>query len=58
MVDLKELDQNGEKWELFARDVLQEFGYYVESTVDRCPDGKKYLIVSEQLKRSLGNYKL
>lgn len=57
MIDFKEIDQNGEVWELFARDFLQEIGYYVEATVDRGPDGKKDLIVSEQLKGNLGNYK-
>lgn len=57
MIDFKEIDQNGEEWELFTRDFLQQLGYYVESTVDRGPDGKKDLIVSEQLKGNLGNYK-
>jgi hypothetical protein len=57
MINFKEIDQNGELWELFARDFLQEIGYYVEATVDRGPDGKKDLIVSEQLKGNLGNYK-
>lgn len=58
MIDFKEIDkEGGEEWELFARDFLQQLGYYVETTVDRGPDGKKDLIVSEQLRGNLGNYK-
>lgn len=57
MIDFKEIDQNGEEWELFCRDFLEHLGYYIESTVDRGPDGKKDLIVSEHLKGNLGNYK-
>ncbi|UPS90369.1 restriction endonuclease [Bizionia sp. M204] len=57
MIDFKEIDQNGEEWELFCRDFLEYLGYYIESTVDRGPDGKKDLIVSEHLKGNLGNYK-
>jgi hypothetical protein len=57
MIDFKEIDQNGEEWELFCRDFLEHLGYYIESTVDRGPDGKKDLIVSENLKGNLGNYK-
>ena len=43
MIDFKEIEQDGELWELFARDFLQQIGYYVETTVDRGPDGKKDL---------------
>ncbi|WP_333696590.1 restriction endonuclease [Flavobacterium sp.] len=57
MIDFKEIDQNGEEWELFARDFLQQLGYYIETTVDRGPDGKKDIIISEQLKGNLGNYR-
>lgn len=57
MIDFKEIDQNGEEWELFCRDFLEHLGYYIESTVDRGPDGKKDLMVSEQLKGNLENYK-
>ena len=53
MIDFKEIEQDGELWELFARDFLQQIGYYVETTVDRGPDGKKDLIVSEHLKGNL-----
>ena len=57
MIDFKEIDSNGEIWELFARDFLKKRGFYIESSVDRGPDGKKDLIVSEHLKGNLGNYK-
>lgn len=56
MIDFKEIDKDGEKWELFARDFLDEIGFYIESSVDRGPDGKKDLIVSEHLKGHLGKY--
>lgn len=49
MIDFKEIEQDGELWELFARDFLQQICYYVETTVDRGPDGKKDLIVSEPI---------
>lgn len=57
MIDFKEINSNGEEWELFCRDFLQHLGFYIESTVDRGPDGKKDLIVSEQLKGNIGNYR-
>ena len=58
MIDFKEIQSDGEIWELFFRDFLQELGFYIESSVDRGSDGKKDLIVSEQLKGFfLGNYK-
>jgi hypothetical protein len=57
MIEFKEIDQNGEVWELFSRDFLQHLGYYIESTVDRGPDGKKDIIVSELLRGNLGNYR-
>ena len=53
MIDFKEIHQDGEVWELFSRDFLTEIGFYVESSVDRGPDGKKDLIISEQLKGNL-----
>lgn len=57
MIDFAEINQDGEIWELFARDFLLEVGFFIESSVDRGPDGKKDLIVSEQLKGNLNKYK-
>lgn len=57
MIDFTEIDSDGEIWELFSRDLLQELGFYVEHSVDRGPDGKKDLIVSELLNGNLGKYK-
>lgn len=57
MIDFKEINSDGEVWELFARDFLTELGFYIESSVDRGPDGKKDLIVSEHLQGNLSNYK-
>lgn len=57
MIDFKEIDSYGEIWELFSRDFLQESGFYIESSIDRGPDGKKDLIISELLNGNLGKYK-
>lgn len=57
MIDFTEIDSQGETWELFARDFLSELGFYIVSQPDRGPDGKKDLIVSEDLKGNLGKYK-
>ena len=57
MIDFKEINSDGEEWELFSRDLLQELGFYIEHSVDRGPDGKKDLIVSELLNGNLGKYK-
>ena len=56
MIDFTEI-QDGETWELFARDFLQEMGFFIETSPDRGPDGGKDIIVTEELKGSLGNYK-
>ncbi len=52
MIDFKEI-LDGENWELFCRDFLEEIGYRIESPPDRGADGKKDLIVSEYMK---GNF--
>jgi len=57
MIDFTEIPEDGETWELFARDFLQELGFFIESSPDRGPDGGKDLIVTEELKGTLGNYK-
>lgn len=56
MIDFSEI-QDGETWELFARDFLQEMGFFIESSPDRGPDGGKDIFITEELKGSLGNYK-
>ncbi len=58
MIDFKEVANDGETWELFARDFLEANGFYIEQSVDRGADGGKDMIVSEHLKGTLGNYKL
>ena len=56
MIDFSEVN-TPEEWELFARDFLQLTGFYVESQPDRGADGGKDMIVTEDLKGYLGNYK-
>jgi hypothetical protein len=57
MIDFTEI-QNGEVWELFARDFLTELGFYVESSPDRGSDAGKDILVSEELGGTLGSYRL
>jgi Restriction endonuclease len=57
LIDFTEIDSDGEVWELFARDFLQEIGFFVESTPDRGADGGKDLLVTEQLQGALNNYR-
>lgn len=56
MIDFSEIPDDGEEWELFARDFLQEFGFYIEQSPDRGPDGGKDILVTERLHGNLGNY--
>lgn len=56
MIDFKEISHSDD-WELFSRDLLSEEGFFIESSPDRGPDGGKDLLISEQLKGNLGNYK-
>ncbi len=56
MIDFSEIADDGENWELFARDFLQESGFFIEHSPDRGPDGGKDLLVTERLKGNLGNY--
>ncbi len=56
MLDFKEII-SPEDWELFARDFLQELGFFIESSPDRGPDGGKDLLISETLKGRVGQYK-
>ncbi|MBM2813487.1 MAG: restriction endonuclease [Ignavibacteria bacterium] len=55
MVDFKEIN-DPEEWELFSRDFFHEIGFYIHSSPDRGPDGKKDIIVTENLKGNSGNY--
>jgi len=57
MIDFKEISHKDDTWELFARDLLMEIGFFIESTPDRGPDGGKDLLVSEQLKGNLNKYR-
>ncbi len=57
MIDFKEISHKDDTWELFARDLLMEIGFFIESTPDRGPDGGKDLPVSEQLKGNLNKYR-
>lgn len=57
LINYTEIDSDGEVWEFFARDFLQELGFFIESTPDRGPDGKKDILLSEQLEGNLNKYK-
>jgi hypothetical protein len=50
MIDFSEISDDGEEWELFARDFLAQEGYKILSEPDRGPDGRKDLLVSETYK--------
>jgi len=56
MINFKEIP-NGEIWELFARDFLEAFGFFIESPPDRGPDRGKDLLVTEEIKGKLHRYK-
>lgn len=57
LIDFKEIDSDGEVWELFTRDFLQEIGFFIECMPDRGADGGKDLLVTEQLQGALNNYR-
>lgn len=57
MLDFKEI-KHFETWELFARDFLQEMGFYIESDPARGADAGKDILVSETIEGTIGNYKL
>lgn len=56
MIAFTEILEDGEHWELFARDFLQEQGFYIEVTPNRGADGGRDIIVTEKLEGRLGNY--
>lgn len=55
MIDFTEI-QNGEVWELFARDFLEAYGFYIESPPSRGADDGKDMLVTERLGGRLGTY--
>jgi len=57
MFDFTEIPDDGEDFELFARDFLQELGFLIESTPDRGADGGKDMLISEQVSGQLHNYR-
>lgn len=57
MINFAEIDSDGEVWESFARDFLEELGFYIESAPDRGADGGKDLLITEQLRGQLNKYK-
>jgi len=57
MIDFREIPSDGETWELFARDFLQEIGFFVESGPDRGADRGRDILVTEQLKGHIGKYR-
>jgi len=56
VVDFREIG-SGELWELFARDFLELFGFFIESSPDRGADEGRDLIVVEEVKGILNKYR-
>ena len=50
MINFKEIRNDDDTWELFARDFLSELGFYIEFPPNRGADGGKDLIVTETIK--------
>lgn len=57
LVSFTEIEADGEIWESFARDFLQELGFFIERVPDRGADGGKDLLITEQLQGTLNKYK-
>lgn len=55
MIDYSQI-VDGETWELFARDLLRELGFYIESSPSRGTDGGKDLLAKESIKGKIGSY--
>ena len=53
MIDFKEIESDGETWELFARDYLEEAGFFIEMPPDRGADGGKDMLITEEIKGKL-----
>jgi hypothetical protein len=56
MIDFKEIGEDGEKWELLARDFFAQLGFIIESPPDRGPDAGKDLLISESIEGKLNHY--
>ena len=57
MIDFSEIPHGGDIWELFARDLLKQLGFFIETTPDRGPDRGKDMLVTEQLQGNLSKYR-
>ncbi len=56
MIDFKEIPDDGEVWEQFARDFLAETGFQIETPPDRGADGGKDFLVTERLVGKVNTY--
>jgi len=56
MIDFREIPDDGEVWEQFARDFLAETGFQIETSPDRGADGGKDLLVTERLEGKMNTY--
>ena len=56
MIDFKEIPYDSDDWELFARDVLSEMGFTIESPPDRGPDQGKDMLALETITGKLHHY--
>lgn len=57
MINYMELANDGERWELFARDFFESLGYTIENPPDRGSDDGKDLVISESIKGQFSSYK-
>lgn len=55
MIDFEEIP-DGETWELFARDFLETYGFYIHSNPSRGADGGRDILVTENIHGYLGTY--
>ncbi len=53
MIDFKEISSDGETWELFSRDFLEEMGFFIETPPDRGADGGRDILITEEIKGKL-----
>lgn len=57
MIDFTEIPYQEDTWELFARDFLEEVGFFIESPPDRGADGGKDMLITEVVKGKLHSYR-